>query len=374
MKKFKSLVLLSSVLIMAIINLPLLNAASNRIEIVTKAKQYVFKDANQNSVGVLKQEIVEQDLVKGNITVELTLNNAKSSEIIYIFNGTNATATVNNIKTLTDNLFNAMGSEYTKIGTIFVTDTLVNKPLSNDANVVKEKLDELTTLQPLTGKTLNEAVATAKTTFSSDVDNKVLVIIDDTKTATDVMSSITETLTGIKVITLTSTTATLTNATSAANITDVQTAVTATLIPDKNNASIAMPLANYITKNFNVSLVGNPTDATIDTNNNTINWNLGTVKSNEIKTLRYKLELKSAIDESIIGLELLINEAPTIMFNGATVANTAANQCSPVIKILDEAVVNPKTGIANYIIFGSALLVIGASSYVVTRKKSLSKI
>ena len=41
MKKFKSLVLLSSVLIMAIINLPLLNAASNRIEIVTKAKQYV---------------------------------------------------------------------------------------------------------------------------------------------------------------------------------------------------------------------------------------------------------------------------------------------------------------------------------------------
>ena len=77
--KVKKLFMVGCILLIGLINLPLLNAANNRLEIVQKAKQYLFKTSEGDVVGSLRQEIVEEDLVNGKITIELTLNNAKNS-------------------------------------------------------------------------------------------------------------------------------------------------------------------------------------------------------------------------------------------------------------------------------------------------------
>lgn len=374
MKKTKRLFAVACLLIIGLINLPILSAASNRIEIVQKAKQYLFKTAGGEIVGTLRQEIVEQDLVNGDITIELTLNNAKNTEIIYVFNKSNGEATINNFKELTEDVFTNLGTDYTKIGSILVSDTLVTKPMAQTISEVATGLDEIKGLTAETGATVNQAIETALQSFSSTSDNKIIVVADDTNTASNLLTQITADTTDVTLILYTSASETVEGATSVASVEEANTAINSTLIPAKNGTSITMPLASYIVENFDISLVGTPVNATLDEESKAINWNVGDVKPNQVEKIRYKLSLKSVIDDSLIGLDLVINEAPTIIFNGNTVQNTDANQCSPIIKILNEAIENPKTGVSNYIIFGSTLLVIGTITYLVSKKSKVQSL
>lgn len=374
MKRTKKLFAIACLLIVGLINLPLLSAANNRIEIVQKAKQYLFKTTEGEIVGTLRQEIVEQDLVNGDITIELTLNNAKNTEIMYIFNKSNGETTINNFKELTENVFTNLGTDYTKIGSILVSDTLVTKPMVQTISEVATGLDEIKEASVGSGATVNEAVEAALSAFSSSSDNKIIIVIDDTNTAANLVSQITADTSDTTLILYTTATGTVENAISVSSVTETTTAINNTLIPAKTGTSIAMPLASYIVENFDISLVGNPSNATLDETTKTINWNLGDIKSNQVEKIQYKLSLKSVVDDSIIGLELVVNEAPTIVFNGNTVQNTDANQCSPTIKILNEAIENPKTGVVSYIIFGSTLLAIGSATYLISRKQKVQSL
>lgn len=374
MKRTKKLFAIACLLIVGLINLPLLSAANNRIEIVQKAKQYLFKTTEGEIVGVLRQEIVEEDLVNGDITIELTLNNAKNTEIMYIFNKSNGETTINNFKELTENVFTNLGTDYTKIGSILVSDTLVTKPMVQTISEVATGLDEIKEASVGSGATVNEAVEAALSAFSSSSDNKIIIVIDDTNTAANLVSQITADTSDTTLILYTTATGTVENAISVSSVTETTTAINNTLIPAKTGTSIAMPLASYIVENFDISLVGNPSNATLDETTKTINWNLGDIKSNQVEKIQYKLSLKSVVDDSIIGLELVVNEAPTIVFNGNTVQNTDANQCSPTIKILNEAIENPKTGVVSYIIFGSTLLAIGSATYLISRKQKVQSL
>ena len=374
MRKTRKLFAIACLLIVGLINLPLLNAANNRIEIVQKAKQYLFKTAEGEIVGTLRQEIVEQDLVNGDITIELTLNNAKNTEIMYIFNKSNGETTINNFKELTENVFTNLGTDYTKIGSILVSDTLVTKPMVQTISEAATGLDEIKEISAGSGATVNQAVETALSTFSSSSDNKIIIVVDETNTASNLASQITADTSDVTLILYTTTTSTVEGAISVSNVTESTTAINNTLIPAKNGTSITMPLASYIVENFDISLVDNPSNATLDETTKAINWNLGDIKSNQVEKIRYKLSLKSVIDDSLIGLELVINEAPTIIFNGNTVQNTDANQCSPIIKILNEAIENPQTGFASYIIFGSTLLAIGSVTYLISRKQKVQSL
>ena len=371
MKKTKKLFIVVCLLIVGLINLPLLNAANNRIEIVQKAKQYLFKTAGGEIVGTLRQEIVEQDLVNGDITIELTLNNAKNTEIMYILNKSNSENTINNFKQLTEDIFTNLGTDYTKIGSILVSDTLITKPMAQTISEVATGLDEIKGVSTSTGATVNQAVETALSGFSSSSDNKIIIVVDETNTASDLASQITTDTSDVTLILYTTATGTIQNGISVSNVNETNEAVNDTLIPAKNGTSITMPLASYIVENFDVSLVDNPANATLDNETKAINWNLGDIKSNQVEKIRYKLSLKSVIDDSIIGLDLVVNEAPIIIFNGNTVQNTDANQCSPIIKILNEAIENPKTGVASYIIFGSTLLAIGSITYLISKKQKM---
>lgn len=388
MKAIKKIAIMVCVLIIGIYNLPIINAANNRIEIVQKAKQYLFKNTEGEVVGTLRQEITQQDLVNGEITIELTLNNAKNTEIIYIFNNTNDQTTIDNFKQLTEDIFTGFGTEYVKIGSTLVSSELINKPFKQTISEVASALDELSqesvntganlnqALDELSqeGANLNQAIENALATFSSESDNKIIVLVDGTATPTDLLTQITADFSDTTLIIYTSNTETIDEAISVSNIDDTYTNINNTLIPAKNGTSIVMPLASYIVENFEVSLVGNPDNATLNETTKAIQWNVGDVSTNQIEKISYKLNLKSVIDDSIIGLDLLVNEAPTIIFNGNTVQNTDANQCSPIIKILNEAIENPKTGIVNYIILGSTLLALGAITFVISKNKKIESL
>lgn len=371
MKKAKRLVIMTCILIIGLINLPILNAANNRLEIVQKAKQYLFKTSEGEIVGSLRQEIVEQDLVNGNITIELTLNNAESSEIIYILNGSNEEATINSFKELTEDVFTNLGTEYTKISSILVSDTLITKPFAQTITEVAKGLDELKSVSVTTGATVNQAVEEALSSFSTDTDNKILIVVDTTNDAATLKSQITADTSDTTLILYTNATETVENAISVSSVEETNNAINSTLIPAKNGTSITMPIATYIVENFDIALVDNPTNAILDETTKAIQWNVGNVAPNQVEKIRYSLSLKSVIDDSLIGLDLVINEAPTIIFNGNTVQNTDANQCSPIIRILNEAIDNPKTGIANYIIFGSTLLAIGTITYIISKNQKV---
>lgn len=374
MKAIKKIAIMVCVLIIGIYNLPIINAANNRIEIVQKAKQYLFKNTEGEVVGTLRQEITEQNLVNGEITIELTLNNAKNTEIIYIFNNTNDQTTIDNFKQLTEDIFTGFGTEYVKIGSTLVSSELINKPFKQTISEVASALDELSQESVNTGANLNQAIENALATFSSESDNKIIVLVDGTATPTDLLTQITADFSDTTLIIYTSNTETIDEAISVSNIDDTYTNINNTLIPAKNGTSIVMPLASYIVENFEVSLVGNPDNATLNETTKAIQWNVGDVSTNQIEKISYKLNLKSVIDDSIIGLDLLVNEAPTIIFNGNTVQNTDANQCSPIIKILNEAIENPKTGIVNYIILGSTLLALGAITFIISKNKKIESL
>lgn len=371
MKKTRRLVIITCILMIGLINMPILSAANNRLEIVQKAKQYLFKTDEGETVGTLRQEIVEQDLVNGNITIELTLNNARNTEIMYIFNGSNDETTISSFKELTEDVFTNLGTEYTKIGSILVSEPLVTKPFAQTISEVATGLDELKAVSVTAGTTVNQAVESALTSFSSDSDNKIIIVVDTTNDASTLKSQITANTSDATLILYTTATASVENAISVSNVEETNAAINATLIPAKNGTSITMPLATYIVENFDVALVGNPTNGTLDETTKAIQWNVGDVASNQVEKVRYSLSLKSVVDDSLIGLELVINEAPTIIFNGNTVQNTDANQCSPVIKILNETIDNPKTGVASYLIFGSTLLAIGTITYIISKKKKV---
>ena len=374
MKAIKKIAIMVCVLIIGIYNLPIINAANNRIEIVQKAKQYLFKNTEGEVVGTLRQEITQQDLVNGEITIELTLNNAKNTEIIYIFNNTNDQTTIDNFKQLTEDIFTGFGTEYVKIGSTLVSSELINKPFKQTISEVASALDELSQESVNTGANLNQAIENALATFSSESDNKIIVLVDGTANPTDLLTQITADFSDTTLIIYTSNTETIEEAISVSNIDDTYTNINNTLIPAKNGTSIVMPLASYIVENFEVSLVGNPDNATLNETTKAIQWNVGDVSTNQIEKISYKLNLKSVIDDSIIGLDLLVNEAPTIIFNGNTVQNTDANQCSPIIKILNEAIENPKTGVVNYIILGSTLLALGAITFIISKNKKIESL
>lgn len=75
---------------------------------------------------------------------------------------------------------------------------------------------------------------------------------------------------------------------------------------------------NDITENFDFSYVGNPSTGTvpasIDSTSNTIEWDIGTLKSNEVATLRYKLKIKDMKNENLLNKTIATNEKVVLTY------------------------------------------------------------
>ena len=73
-----------------------------------------------------------------------------------------------------------------------------------------------------------------------------------------------------------------------------------------------------ITKNFEFSYVGDPsigtTSDTIDAENNTITWDIGTLKGDEVATLKYKLKIKDMKNEELLNKTIATNEKVVLTY------------------------------------------------------------
>jgi len=85
-----------------------------------------------------------------------------------------------------------------------------------------------------------------------------------------------------------------------------------------NTVKIVDYFPKDITDNFEFSYVGNPsigtTSDTIDTESETITWDIGTLKGDEVATLKYKLKIKNIKNTNLLNKTIATNEKVVLTY------------------------------------------------------------
>lgn len=109
-----------------------------------------------------------------------------------------------------------------------------------------------------------------------------------------------------------------------------------------------------ITDNFEFSYVGKPNVGTvsegIDSETNTIEWNIDTLKGDEVATLRYKLKIKDMKNEQLLNKTIATNEKVVLTYKDINAKDyTVILESSPKIQLskVIEAVNNGEIKIEN---------------------------
>jgi hypothetical protein len=150
-----------------------------------------------------------------------------------------------------------------------------------------------------------------------------------------------------------------------------------------NTVKIVDYFPKDITDNFEFSYVGSPsvgtTSDTIDAENKTITWDVGTLKGDEVATLKYKLKIKDMQNTSLLNKTISTNEKVVLTYKDTDSKDyTVTLTSSPKIQLAEvkeEKTTNntsnqnsedtttakgvlPKTGISITIIFVILLIVV----------------
>ena len=109
---------------------------------------------------------------------------------------------------------------------------------------------------------------------------------------------------------------------------------------DINNVKIVDYFPEDIIKNFEFSYVGNPSIGTvtdsINTENNTITWDIGSLKGDEVATVRYKLKIKNMKNENILNKTITTNEKVVLTYQDTDDKDyTVTLSSSPKIKLTE---------------------------------------
>lgn len=384
-----------------------LNAANNRIQIVSENDS--AKTLSSDGASILNTiNTSTSDLVNGEVNIEIILNNSKNTEIMYAIDNSSASASIKNdlidkIKSSAntleqmDNLKQGVATT-TKNG----SEGAVNI-VELDNTGVESALENVKTTAAGNDGSIFDAIDKASEKFStSNVDNKVLIVFTSslgTLSSEEVATLKTKMeglkAKGIKVITyginLGSASANYNTIfgsgvkyeVTTAEISSINfTTDLASYLPSaKQNVKGNITFDNYILNNFEIKNVASTVGtASYDSQSNQVIWTPGSIGINQVEKLTYTLSLKSVVDESIVDkLNLRTNRQIKISGtgNGVTFDDSYPKDqtvddeiCSPTIRILKEAVDNPKTGIENYMIAGICMIAVGAITLLVLNRKS----
>ncbi len=107
-----------------------------------------------------------------------------------------------------------------------------------------------------------------------------------------------------------------------------------------NKVKIVDYFPEDITENFEFSYVGNPsvgeTTESIDTESNTIDWTIGTLKGDEVATLKYKLKIKDMKNEELLNKIIATNEKVVLTYEDTDNKEyTTTLDSSPLIKLAE---------------------------------------
>lgn len=401
-KKFLIGTLIASISLLGVLSL---NAANNRIQIVSENDS--AKTLSSDGASILNTiNTSTSDLVNGEVNIEIILNNSKNTEVMYAIDNGPAMASIKNdvIDSVKNNAKTLEGMDNLKQGVATTTKDNSVAVVEPDASGIETSLENVKSTVAGIDGSIFDAIDKAVEKFStSNVENKVLVVYAGslgTLTAEQVTSLKTKMeglkTSGIKVIAyginLGSASTNFNNIFESGVKYEVATAnissglnftsdIAAYLPSAKQNVNGSVSFDSYILNNFEIKNVASTTGtAKFDTATNQVIWTPGSVGINQVEKLTYTLSLKSAVDESIVD-KLNLRTNRQIKISGQSASGSFDDSypkdqtiddeiCSPTIRILKEAIDNPKTGIENYLIAGICMIAVGAITLLVLNRKN----
>ncbi len=382
-------------------------AASDKIAITSYTSGSV---SFENLGGNLTKKIVASDKKNGVVTIELAFSNTEKTEVYFLVDRSYSSASSTAISTSLTNTVDALMDTYDDVGIGFSNFGSFTHATTTDANsyssaISTTKSDVLNNITALFTNSvyvnnLEDKISDVSDAFSDDTINKVLVlIIEDYEESTNV-NDIQDAIQGLDSDVILYTVI-LSNAESdtifgsssvplkgfldfitSANLnsvlsTNVDTILKSVLPKDKTNVIVTDYFTTNILKGFDVVYGANPNIGTVgefDTTNKKFVWNIGNLGINKTASFRFNLKLKDAnkIPESLINTPINSNVKVNVTFavSGSAVSGVGDYECSPSVKILEEAITNPKTGLINFILPVSIVSVISIYTYLIIKKKS----
>ena len=341
----------------------------------------------------------KSDLNNGKVAINITIDNSKPTEVIYLIDNAESTSTMKSglIDTIKSNATSLEALTNMKQGVITTSNgELIYKPL--DSKNITTSLDEIKALAVGSVGEYDKMFEIASSEFSKTVNNKIIVAFltnMGTKTPEEItaLKNMINTYktNGINVVVYGIDLADQTNfesifesstryALTSANLSTIafKGNVLSTLPGLKDKIATKVSFDNYILNNFEISDVkATQGEATFDKSTNEVVWGVGDIEPNTSVTLTYTLTVKSVVDETLVNTaRLRTNRQIKVLENSREIGTFPADnkiedeECGPVIKLLPETVKNPDTGIFNYVIGGSCILAVALITLVILNNKN----
>lgn len=341
----------------------------------------------------------KSDLNNGKVAINITIDNSKPTEVIYLIDNAESTSTMKSglIDTIKSNATSLEALTNMKQGVITTSNgELVYKPL--DSKNITTSLDEIKALAVGSVGEYDKMFEKASSEFTKTVSNKIIVAFltnMGTKTPEEItaLKNMINTYktNGINVVVYGIDLADQTNFESifesstryvltSANLSTIafKGNVLSTLPGLKDKIATKVSFDNYILNNFEISDVkATQGEATFDKSTNEVVWGVGDIEPNTSVTLTYTLTVKSVVDETLVNTaRLRTNRQIKVLENSREIGTFPADnkiedeECGPVIKLLPETVNNPDTGIFNYVIGGSCILAVALITLVILNNKN----
>ncbi len=341
----------------------------------------------------------KSDLNNGKVAINITIDNSKPTEVIYLIDNAESTSTMKSglIDTIKSNATSLEALTNMKQGVITTSNgELIYKPL--DSKNITTSLDEIKSLAVGSVGEYDKMFEKASSEFTKTVNNKIIVAFltnMGTKTPEEItaLKNMINTYktNGINVVVYGIDLADQTNFESifesssryvltSANLSTIafKGNVLSTLPGLKDKIATKVSFDNYILNNFEISDVkATQGEATFDKSTNEVVWGVGDIEPNTSVTLTYTLTVKSVVDETLVNTaRLRTNRQIKVLENSREIGTFPADnkiedeECGPVIKLLPETVKNPDTGIFNYVIGGSCILAVALITLVILNNKN----
>jgi hypothetical protein len=341
----------------------------------------------------------KSDLNNGKVAINITIDNSKPTEVIYLIDNAESTSTMKSglIDTIKSNATSLEALTNMKQGVITTSNgELIYKPL--DSKNITTSLDEIKSLAVGSVGEYDKMFEKASSEFTKTVSNKIIVAFltnMGTKTPEEItaLKNMINTYktNGINVVVYGIDLADQTNFESifesstryvltSANLSTIafKGNVLSTLPGLKDKIATKVSFDNYILNNFEISDVkATQGEATFDKSTNEVVWGVGDIEPNTSVTLTYTLTVKSVVDETLVNTaRLRTNRQIKVLENSREIGTFPADnkiedeECGPVIKLLPETVKNPDTGIFNYVIGGSCILAVALITLVILNNKN----
>lgn len=397
--------LVSTLLLSVLLGVSTLNAVNNSVKVVKEnfAKKVLSSDG-ANILNTINTE--KSDLANGKVAIDIVIDNSKDIDVMYVIDNSSTMSgikanVIDSLKT-SANLLEGRNAVRQGVAVTTNNETTLN-PL--DITKIESNLNNVktTTSSSNNGEIFDSLEKAAGELSSSNGTKVIILVVNNLGTLNEgdvtALKSKVESYTssGIQIYAYNIDMTDKTNfnnifSTATARVdvvsTNLNTLNAATVVESlmpraKNNMETTVSFDSYIIDNFDIVEV-KPTTGIANYADGKVTWKADTIESNKKETLSYYLKIKDVVDSTLVD-KITLRTNRQVKVNGTTIIGNSSvtindsypadnlvddQECSPQIMILGEKIVNPQTGIAEYIIAGSCMLAVALITLVILKSKN----